>query len=193
MQFIKTTLDGAFLIQSEKIEDNRGHFATTFAVPDFEAHGLAARILQTSASFNYTKGTVRGMHWQIPPYAETKLVRCTRGAILDVMIDLRPDSPTFKQWEGFELSAENMRLLYIPEGFAHGFMTLTDAAEVNYLLGQVYSPQHARGLRYDDPEIAIKWPTAATVISARDAELPLFSALSQEELRTMRMLPRSLV
>lgn len=188
MQFIKTTLEGAVLIQTEKIEDNRGYFGTLFAVPDFEAHGLSTRVLQTSISFNNKKGTVRGMHWQIPPYAETKLVRCSRGAILDVIVDLRPDSPTYKKWEGFELSAENMRTLYIPEGFAHGYQTLTDDAEVNYLLGQVYSPAHARGLRHDDTEIAIKWPLPTAVISERDAALPLFTGLSQDELATMRLL-----
>lgn len=180
MLFTKTSLEGAFLIKAERIEDNRGYFSTTFAVPDFEAHGLSTRVLQTSTSFNKTKGTVRGMHLQLAPYAETKLVRCIAGAILDVLVDLRPDSTTFGKWEGFELSAENMNMLYIPEGFAHGYQTLTDNAEVAYMLGQVYSPAHARGLRHDDQTVGIKWPLTLTVISERDAKLPSLEELKKE-------------
>lgn len=180
MLFTKTSLEGSFLIQAERIEDNRGYFATTFAVPDFEAHGISSRVLQTSTSFNKLKGTVRGMHLQLAPYAETKLVRCIAGAILDVLVDLRPNSATFGKWEGFELSAQNMNMLYIPEGFAHGFQTLTDNAEVAYMLGQVYSPAHARGLRHDDETVAIKWPLPMSVISKRDAELPSLAELRKE-------------
>ncbi len=180
MLFTKTSLEGSFLIQAERIEDNRGYFSTTFAVPDFEAHGLSTRVLQTSTSFNKTQGTVRGMHLQLAPYAETKLVRCIVGAILDVLVDLRPGSATFGKWEGFELSAQNMNMLYIPEGFAHGYQTLTDNAEVAYMLGQVYSPAHARGLRHDEPAVGIKWPLEVTVISKRDAELPGLEELTKE-------------
>ena len=180
MLFTKTSLEGSFLIQAERIEDNRGYFATTFAVPDFEAHGLSARVLQTSTSFNKQKGTVRGMHLQLAPYTETKLVRCIAGAIFDVLVDLRPGSATFGKWEGFELSSENMNMLYIPEGFAHGFQTLTDNAEVAYMLGQVYSPNHARGLCHNEAAIGIKWPLELTVISARDAQLPGLTELRKE-------------
>jgi dTDP-4-dehydrorhamnose 3,5-epimerase len=182
MIFKETSLKDAFTVQIEKIEDNRGYFATTFAVPDFEAHGLKAVIRQTSSSFNKLKGTVRGMHFQLPPYAETKLVRCMHGAIYDVIVDLRPDSPTFKKWQGFELSAENMLMYYIPEGFAHGYQALTDNAEVSYMLGQIYSPQHARGLRHDDSEIGIKWPLPVTVLSKRDEALPGLKELMESEL-----------
>lgn len=177
----ETSLKDAFTVQIEKIEDNRGYFATTFAIPDFESKGLKASIKQTSSSFNSKRGTIRGMHFQLEPYAETKLVRCVKGAIFDVIVDLRPSSPTYKQWLGFELSEENMLMYYIPEGFAHGYQTLTDNAEVAYMLGQVYSPQHARGIRHDDPEIAIKWPSPLTVISERDAALPTLKELMEKE------------
>jgi dTDP-4-dehydrorhamnose 3,5-epimerase len=181
MIFKETSLNDAFTVQIEKIEDNRGYFATTFAVPDFEAHGLNAVIRQTSSSFNKLQGTVRGMHFQLPPYAENKLVRCVHGAIYDVIVDLRPDSPTFKKWQGFELSEENMLMYYIPEGFAHGYQTLTDNAEVAYMLTQVYSPQHARGVRHDDSEIGIKWPLPITVLSKRDEALPSLRELMEKE------------
>lgn len=181
MIFKETSLKDAFTVQIEKIADNRGYFATTFAIPDFESHGLNAIIKQTSSSFNNKRGTVRGMHFQVEPYAETKLVRCVKGAIYDVIVDLRPDSPTYKKWLGFELSAENMLMYYIPEGFAHGYQTLTDDAEVHYMLGQVYSPQHARGIKHDDPEIGIKWPLPLTVISDRDAGLPTLKELMEKE------------
>jgi len=181
MIFKETSLKDAYTVQIEKIEDNRGYFATTFAIPDFEAHGLNGKILQTSSSFNKLKGTVRGMHFQLPPYAETKLVRCMAGSIYDVIVDLRPDSPTFKKWQGFELSADNMLMYFIPEGFAHGYQTLTDNAEVSYMLGQVYSPQHARGLRHDDPEIGIKWPLPIDVLSKRDEALPGLKELMEAE------------
>lgn len=180
MLFTKTSFEGAFLIKAERIEDNRGYFATTFAVPDFEAHGLSTKVLQTSTSFNKKKGTVRGMHLQLAPYGETKLVRCISGAIFDVLVDLRPGSATFGKWEGFELSAENMNMLYIPEGFGHGYQTLSDNAEVAYMLGQVYSPAHARGLRHDEPAVAIKWPLPLSVISERDAALPGIDELRKE-------------
>lgn len=181
MIFKETSLKDAFTIQIEKIEDNRGYFATTFAIPDFEALGLNAQIKQTSSSFNNTKGTIRGMHFQLPPYAETKLVRCVHGAIYDVIVDLRPDSPTFKKWQGFELSQDNMLMYYIPEGFAHGYQTLTDNAEVAYMLGQVYSPQHARGIRYNDSEIGIQWPIPLAEISLRDEKLPTLKELMEAE------------
>lgn len=181
MIFKETSLKDAFTVQIEKIADNRGYFATTFAIPDFEAHGLNAQIRQTSSSFNNTRGTVRGMHFQLVPYAETKLVRCVKGAIYDVIVDLRPSSPTYKKWQGFELSEENMLMYYIPEGFAHGYQTLTDNAEVSYMLGQIYSPQHARGVRHDDSEIGIKWPLPLTVISERDAALPSLKELMEKE------------
>lgn len=181
MIFKEISLKDAFTVQIEKIEDNRGYFATTFAIPDFEAHGLNAQIRQTSSSFNKLKGTVRGMHFQLPPYAETKLVRCVKGSIYDVIVDLRPNSPTFKKWQGFELSEENQLMYYIPEGFAHGYQTLTDNAEVHYMLTQVYSPQHARGIKFDDPDIGIVWPLPVTVVSARDEKSPTLKDLMEVE------------
>lgn len=177
MIFKASNLKDAYTVQIEKIEDSRGYFATTFAMPDFEEHGLNHVIRQTSSSFNKEKGTIRGMHFQLHPYSETKLVRCVRGAIYDVIVDLRPDSPTFKQWQGFELSEANMLMYYIPEGFAHGYQTLTVNAEVSYMLGQVYSPQYARGLKFDDPEIGIEWPLPLSVISDRDKGLPTLEEL----------------
>lgn len=187
MQFLKTSLQDAMLIKAERIYDNRGYFATVFSVPDYEAHGIPTRILQTSTSFNNVRGTVRGMHLQLPPYAETKLVRAVAGAIYDVIVDLRPDSPTFKKWEAFELSADNMNVLYIPEGFAHGYQTLTDNAEVFYQLSQTYAPGHARGIRFDDPSIDIKWPLDVAVISERDAKLPTLEQTPQAELDQLRL------
>ena len=181
MIFKEISLKDAFTVQIEKIEDNRGYFATTFAIPDFEAHGLNAQIRQTSSSFNKLKGTVRGMHFQLPPYAETKLVRCVKGAIYDVIVDLRPNSPTFKKWQGFELSEENQLMYYIPEGFAHGYQTLSDNAEVHYMLSQIYSPQHARGIKFDDPDIGIVWPLPVTVVSARDENSPTLKDLMEVE------------
>src|SRR6266487_3389064 len=160
MIFIETTLKGAFIIEPERLEDERGFFARSFCRKEFEDHGLNPNLVQCSISFNKKKGTLRGMHYQISPHAEAKLVRCTMGAIYDVIIDLRPHLPTFKQWIAVELTAENRQMLYIPEGFAHGFQTLTDNTEVYYQMSQFYYPEYSRGVRWDDPAFGIVWPEA---------------------------------
>ena len=172
MQFIETRLKGAYILEAERIADERGFFARTWARDEFIAHGLNPDLAQCNVSYNHRTGTVRGMHWQAPPHAETKIVRCTQGALYDVIVDIRPDSPTYRQWVGVELSAENCRALYIPEGCAHGFQTQEDATEIFYMISAAYAPQAARGMRWDDPAIGITWPRAVTVIAARDARYP---------------------
>jgi dTDP-4-dehydrorhamnose 3,5-epimerase len=173
MIFSETKLKGVYVIDLEKIEDERGFFARTFCQKEFKAHGLNPRFVQCGISFNKKKGTLRGMHFQAPPFQEAKLVRCTRGAIYDVIIDLRSDSPTFKHWVGVELTAENHRMLYIPEGCAHGFQTLEDNAEVAYQMSEFYHPESARGVRWDDPAFGIGWPEGEIrIISERDRSYP---------------------
>jgi dTDP-4-dehydrorhamnose 3,5-epimerase len=169
-----TNLKDAFVIDLEIREDNRGGFARTFCAKEFEEHGMKPTVAQCNLSFNFKKGTLRGMHYQLSPAAETKLIRCTQGAIYDVIIDMRPDSPTYKQHFGVELSAENRRALYVPEMFAHGYQALTDDAEVVYQVGEFYSPGYERGIRYDDPTFGIEWPIPVTVISDKDANWPRF-------------------
>lgn len=169
MIFTETKLKGAFVIDLELRTDNRGGFARTFCAQEFEAHGLKPTVAQCNLSFNYEAGTLRGMHYQLSPAAETKLVRCTKGAIYDVIIDLRPDSPTYMQHFGVELTADDRRALYVPELFAHGYQALTDDAEVVYQVGEFYTPGYERGLRYDDPAFNIQWPLPVTVISEKDA------------------------
>lgn len=169
MIFNETPLAGVFMIDLEPAEDNRGSFARTFDVEEFAARGLEARVAQCSVSFNVNAGTLRGMHYQMAPRGETKLVRCSRGAIYDVVIDLRPKSPTYCGWFGIELTQANGRLLYVPVGCAHGFQTLTDDTEVEYQISEPYSPEHARGVRWDDPAFGIDWPsTAERTMSERD-------------------------
>ena len=172
MIFTETTLKGAFLLELEKREDERGFFARTWCQREFESHDLHKLWVQCNISFNRQKGTLRGLHYQTPPYEEAKLIRCTRGALYDVIIDLRPDSPTFMQWVAAELTADNCRLLYIPEGFAHGFQTLTDETEIFYQMSQFYAPEYAGGVRWDDPALNIAWPAAARTISERDRSYP---------------------
>jgi len=172
--FIETKLAGGYIIELEKIEDDRGFFARTFCQREFEAHGLNPRIAQCSVSFNRRKGTLRGMHYQVAPYEESKLVRCTMGAIYDVAVDLRPDSLTHKQWMAVELTEDNRRALYIPAGCAHGFQTLEDNSEVFYQMSEVYHPECARGLRWNDPVFGIQWPSETLVASARDSSYPDF-------------------
>ena len=172
MIFIETELKDATIIELERREDERGFFARTWCQNEFEEHGLVARIVQANMSYNRLKGTLRGMHFQNAPYAETKLVRAVRGAIYDVIIDLRPDSPTFKRWIGVELSADNRRALYVPEGFAHGFQTLSDDADVMYQVSAFYTPGAEGGLRYNDPSFDIQWPLPVSVISDKDAAWP---------------------
>ena len=174
MIFEATNLKDVFVIDLEIRSDDRGGFARTFCAKEFEEHGLKPMVAQCNISFNYKKGTLRGMHYQLSPAAETKLVRCTRGAIYDVIIDIRPDSPTYMQHFGIELTADNRKALYVPEMFAHGYQALTDDAEVVYQVGEFYSPGYEQGLRYDDPTFGIEWPIPVTVISEKDAKWPPF-------------------
>lgn len=175
MIFIETDIQGAYLIDLEKREDQRGFFARTWAQEEFEQHGLVARVVQANLSFNHTRGTLRGMHFQSAPYAEAKLVRCVRGSLFDVIIDLRADSPTYKRWIGIELTAENRRALFVPEGFAHGFQTLTDNCEAIYQVSQFYTPGAEGGVRYNDPAFNIQWPLPVSVISEKDRSWPDFA------------------
>lgn len=176
MIFNETKLKGAFVIEPERIEDERGFFARTFCRKEFEANGLNPNLVQCSVSFNKKKGTLRGMHYQTAPHEETKLVRCTRGSIYDVMLDLRPTSPTFKQWVSAELTEENQRMLYIPKGVAHGFQTLHDETEVLYQMSEFYSPEMARGVRWDDPSFTVQWPSKPLIVSRKDASYQDFQA-----------------
>jgi len=173
--FTPARLAGAFVLDLERREDDRGFFARTFCRGEFEAHGLRSEIAQANVSHNRSRGTLRGMHYQVEPRAETKVVQCGTGSIYDVIVDLRPLSPTFRQWEGFELSSTNRRMLYIPEGFAHGFQTLADDCSVLYLMGEFYSPEHARGARWNDPAFGIDWPLPEPLVSDRDDSFPLWS------------------
>ena len=172
MIFRETELNGAFLIEPERLEDNRGFFARAWCSKDFIAHGLTGALVQCNISFNKRRGTLRGMHFQAAPYEEAKLVRCTMGAVYDVIIDLRPDSSTFLRWIAVELTAENRKMLYIPENFAHGYQTLADNTEVFYQVSQFYAPGSEQGLRYNDPTLGIKWPMHVQVISDRDRSWP---------------------
>lgn len=176
MLFTETRLAGAYVIDLEPHSDERGFFARTFCARDFESHGLKTVVAQCSLSYNHTRGTLRGLHYQNVPAAETKLVRCVRGAIHDVIVDLRTGSPTYLQHLAVELSAENRRALYVPEGFAHGFETLADATEVSYQSGEFYAPEHAHGLRYDDPALGIMWPSPVKMVSDRDRAWPLLGS-----------------
>ncbi|NOT43331.1 MAG: dTDP-4-dehydrorhamnose 3,5-epimerase [Acidobacteria bacterium] len=172
MTFEPTRLAGVFVVHTQAIPDARGYFVRTFSADDFRARQLNPVIAQANTSHNRRRGTLRGMHFQHAPAAEAKLVQCTRGAIYDVAVDVRPDSPTYRQWVSCELSATNRRALYLPEGCAHGFQTLEDDTDVSYLVSHPYAPDLADGFRYDDPAVGIAWPLAVTVISERDAQWP---------------------
>ena len=172
MKFLATELAGACVIELEKQEDERGFFARTFCRDEFSAHGLRHVFVQCNASFNARRGTLRGMHFQDKPHEEAKLVRCTRGGIYDVVVDIRKTSPTYLRWIAVELTADNGRMLYVPEGLAHGFQTLEDASEVSYQMSEMYHPECARGLRWNDPALAIRWPLPDPIISERDARYP---------------------
>ena len=176
MVFTETKLPGAFIIEINPLEDERGFFARTWCQREFAARGLKTEVRQCNISFNKKKGTLRGMHYQAKPHEEAKLVMCIRGAIYDVIIDLRPDSPTGKQWLAVELTAQNRRMLYIPEGFAHGFQTLEDHTEVFYYMFEFYYPESARGVRWDDPAFAIEWPNPNYIISAKDQDYPYLTS-----------------
>jgi dTDP-4-dehydrorhamnose 3,5-epimerase len=172
--FKPTALSGAYVIESERHEDARGHFARMFCAREFAEHGLETRIEQCNISFNLKKGTLRGMHYQAHPFEEVKVVRCNRGAIYDVIIDLRPDSPSFKGHFAVELDETNGKILYIPTGFAHGFQTLADRTEVFYQMSRSYSPEHARGVRWNDRAFGISWPPDQRTILRRDEAYPDF-------------------
>jgi len=169
MIFVETKLAGVFIIEPERFEDERGFLARTWSQREFAERGLNPKLVECNVSSNIRKGTLRGMHYQSEPFAQAKLVRCTAGAIYDVAIDLRPDSATFKNWEAVELTAENRRMFYIPEGCAHGFQTLEAATEVFYQISEVYAPDYARGVRWNDPAFGVEWPPAKRIIIARDS------------------------
>ncbi len=168
MLFTETKLKGAYIIDVKRLEDERGFFGRSYCLREFEALGLNTNAVQANVSYNKKKATLRGMHMQLAPHEETKLVRCTRGAIYDVIVDLRPESSTFKQWIGVELTADSYRMLYVPEGFAHGFITLEDNTDVTYQVTQFYTPGAERGYRWDDPAFNIKWPIEPVIISEKD-------------------------
>jgi len=174
MKFIETPLAGAFAIEPEPRSDDRGFFARVFCRDEFAAHRLDFAVVQCNVSYNDRRATLRGLHYQVAPREEVKLVRCTMGAIFDVIVDLRPASPTFRRWHGLELTADNRRMLYVPAGFAHGYLTLDDRSEVFYQVSEFYSPEFERGARWDDPAFAIRWPLAPELISPKDRDHPLF-------------------
>jgi dTDP-4-dehydrorhamnose 3,5-epimerase len=183
MRFVPTAIHGAWLIEQERHADDRGFFARTWCAEELADRGLEARLAQCSVSFNHRRWTLRGLHYQAPPFAEAKIVRCSRGALYDVAVDLRPDSATFRRWIGVELTAESGRALYVPRGFAHGFLTLADATEVSYQISAPYRPDAARGLRYDDPFFGVIWPGPVEVIAARDRDYPDTTIDKLQELR----------
>jgi dTDP-4-dehydrorhamnose 3,5-epimerase len=175
MIFEETKIAGIFKIQLEPVSDDRGFFARSWCRKEFETRGLNPHLAQCSLSFSKRKGTLRGMHYQLAPHAETKLIRCTRGSIFDIALDLRPASPTFKEWTSAILTAENHHMLYVPEGCAHGFLTLEDDCEVFYQMSEFYHPESAGGVRWDDPAFGIVWPVEVKAISSRDASYPDFA------------------
>ena len=176
MIFSESPLPGAFIVDLELHSDERGFFARSYCPDEFAARGLTTPLQQCSVSYNARKGTLRGLHYQAAPHEEHKLVRCTAGAIFDVIVDIRPQSRHYKRWFGTELSAQNRRALFIPAGFAHGFITLSDDAEVYYMISVSYSPAHAQGFRWNDPAFGIQWPLSPSVISPRDAAYPLLDS-----------------
>ena len=173
MNFLETEISGVFVIHPEFVHDERGFFARSWCQKEFASHGINPRMVQCNISGNLRKGTLRGMHYQAAPFAETKLVRCTRGAIFDVALDLRPNSRTYKRWTAADLTAENHHMICIPEGCAHGFLTLEGDCEVFYQMSEFYHPESAQGVRWNDPAFGIKWPGEVEVISERDASYPL--------------------
>ena len=174
MEFSETGLKGACLIQLQKREDERGFFARAWCREEFQQHGLNPDMVQLNTGFSHRRGTLRGLHYQLAPHAEAKFIRCTRGAIYDVIVDLRAGSPTLGKWYGAELTPDNGLMLYAPEGFAHGYQTLRDDTEMYYLTSAPYAPQAARGVRYDDPAFGVRWPLPVSLISAADREWPDF-------------------
>jgi len=179
MIFHQTTLPGAFVIEPKKIEDHRGFFARIWCQNELQQLGLKTELAQSNVGFSYRKGTLRGIHFQKPPHAEVKIVRCTRGALFDVILDLRPKSPTYKHWFGVELSDENSKMIYVPEGFAQGYITLADNTEMYYHTTEFYHSESATGVRYNDPEFGIAWPIDVAVISDQDRAWPDYSSRSR--------------
>ena len=179
MIFTETPLPGVVLVDIERLADERGFFARTYCRAEFDAQGLGPELRQCSISHNARRGTLRGMHLQAAPYEEHKLVRCSAGSIFDVIVDLRPDSAHYRRWVSVELTAQNRRAVFIPPGFAHGFITLSDDAEVYYMISVPHAPTHARGFRWDDPAFGIAWPMSPSVISPRDAAYPLLGSAAQ--------------
>jgi dTDP-4-dehydrorhamnose 3,5-epimerase len=187
MIFTETKLAGAFILDLERREDPRGFFARAFCQNEFAAHGLKPSIAQANIGFNRLKGTIRGMHFQFPPSAETKLVRCSRGAILDIIVDLRPESPTYLQHVAVELSADNHRGIYIPERFGHGYQALEDDTETTYHVGEFYTPGAEGGLPYNDPALGLTWPLPVTMISDKDTQWAPLSRIEAELKTRMRI------
>jgi dTDP-4-dehydrorhamnose 3,5-epimerase len=176
MIFRETMIEGVWVVEPERYEDERGFFARTWDTREFARHGLNGRLVQCSISYNRRRGTLRGMHYQAAPHEEAKLVRCTSGAVFDVAVDLRTGSASFRRWVGIELSAVNRFAMYVPEGCAHGFLTLTDDSEIAYQISEFHAPDDARGVRWDDPAIGIDWPVDVLVINERDRSYPDFAA-----------------
>jgi dTDP-4-dehydrorhamnose 3,5-epimerase len=185
MKFTETKLAGAFVIELERREDERGFFARAFCQDEFAEHGLNTRIAQANVAFNRRKGTLRGMHFQFPPAAESKLVRCTRGAIVDLIVDLRPESPTYLEHVAVDLNEENGTALYVPERFAHGYQVLADGTETSYQVGEFYTPEAEGGLRFDDPRLALDWPFPVTELSEKDRGWALLDEIEPELRRRM--------
>jgi dTDP-4-dehydrorhamnose 3,5-epimerase len=178
--FTETKLAGAFIIDLERREDSRGFFARAFCQNEFEAHGLKPVIAQANVAHNKSKGTLRGMHFQYPPAAETKLVRCTRGAIVDIIVDLRPESRTYLQHIAVELNEDNQRALYVPERFAHGYQVLRDNTDTTYMVGEFYTPDAEGGLMYNDPRLALEWPLPVSIVSEKDQKFRLLDEIEPE-------------
>lgn len=187
MIFTETKLKGAFIIDLERRTDSRGFFARAFCQKEFAQHGLKTVIAQANIASNLKKGTLRGMHFQYPPAAETKLVRCTRGAILDIIVDLRPESETYLESVAVELNEENQRALYVPERFAHGYQTLCDNTDTSYQVGEFYTPVAEGGLMHNDPRLKLQWPLPVSMISEKDQNFPLLDEIEQELKRKMSL------
>ena len=187
MLFSETGLAGAFIVDLERREDERGFFAREFCQEEFKAHGLKPVVVQANLAFNAKAGTLRGMHFQYPPAAESKLVRCVRGAILDIIVDLRPESPTYLQHIAVELNEDNWRALYVPERFAHGYQALRDNTVTSYHVGEVYTPSAEGGLLHDDPALGLEWPMPVSVISEKDRAFPSYAEIEQEVRQRMSL------
>lgn len=193
MRFIETELQGAYIIEVERREDDRGFFGRAFCQKEFAQHGLKPLVAQANVASNRRKGTVRGMHFQYPPAAETKLVRATRGGIVDIIVDLRPESPTYLRHICVELTADNQRAIYVPERFAHGYQALEDNTDTSYMVGEFYTPSAEGGLRYDDPRLGLSWPLPVTAMSDKDRVYPLLDEIEPEVKRRMAATVATLV